>query len=232
MKQNPVLKARTTQILHEHNKKVQHFLGTLLPEYSSDWRICKVNVRPLQEKGRELSRHSSNEYLHIDARAAGATHGNRILRFFSNINLVETRVWKSAGLFPELYQKYGDAAEIASLGKQGLKETVTDKLYTGTLYAMSRLGLPQLLMADSSPYDRAMQKLHHYLKDDDHYQTDNNISVQLDFPPMCSWLVMTDTVSHAVVSGQHSLVNTYYVKRRRCKRQDLVPYNIIAGLTH
>ena len=102
IKRDPVRKERTRRILHAHNLAVQSLLSRALPEYAGEWRTEKVNFRPIQEKGREIRARSSNERIHTDAFASGATHGARILRFFTNIHPEEPRVWKSAGLFPEL----------------------------------------------------------------------------------------------------------------------------------
>jgi len=220
---------RTVDLLREHNLVVQRFLGELLPEYAQDWSVGKVNIRPLQEQGRSLSRHSSNELLHVDAFASGATHGDRILRFFTNLHPVETRVWKSAGLFPGLFEEFGGRAGIDAIGRDGLRKNPLEKVYSAFLLTVAGLGLKQALVANTSPYDRAMRKMHDYLKDDADFQADASRCKQLEFPPFSSWAVMTDMVSHAVVSGQHALVNTFYVRLERCQRPELAPFNVIAG---
>lgn len=222
-------RTRTRAVLRERDRAVRGFLGERLADYAADWRVGKVNFRPLQERGRDLPRHSSNELLHVDAFASGATHGDRVLRFFTNIHPSEARVWRSAGLFPELYREFGAAAGVAGRGERGLAPSLPERAFSGLLQALARVGIAQPLMADTSPYDRAMHRFHNHLKDDDGFQRDEARCVRMEFPPFSSWAVLTDMVSHAAVSGQHALVDTFYVRRTRCVRPELAPYSIMAG---
>jgi len=229
IKSEPTVRERTKRILREHNQEVTRFLGRHLTQYVGGWHVGKVNFRPLQEQGRALSRHSSNELVHVDAFASGATHGDRTLRFFTNIHPSAPRVWKSAGLFPELLDEFGAAAGVRPLGPRGLTEGALDRLLTGTLRTLARLGVPQALTADSSPYDRAMKRMHDTLKDDDAFQKDEARCSFFEFPPFTSWICFTDMVSHACVSGQHALVNTWTVSQDCLVRPDLAPFELLRG---
>jgi hypothetical protein len=225
IRRDPVRKAKTTKILEAHSNVVRAFLGKKLPGYAASWRLGKVNFRPLQERGRTLSRHSSNERVHVDAFASGATHGGRTLRFFTNIHPEETRIWRSSGLFGDLHAEFAAKAGIAGVR---LHERPIDRLLTGTLRTVASV-FPPAELADTSPYDRAMRRMHDTLKDDDAFQNDPSRSVQLAFPPWHSWAVLTDLVSHAVISGQHALVNTFTVPLAACRRPELAPYHVIAA---
>ena len=218
---------RTTRILADHHAAVEAFLAPLLPRYAAAWSQGKVNFRPLQERGRNLSRHSSNELLHVDAFASGATHGGRTLRFFTNIHPSEERVWKSAGLFTELYEEFGPRAGIRPLGGRGLREGPLDRTLTGFLRTLAGLGLPQALTVDSSPYDRAMKRMHDALKDDPAFQADEGRFTRFTFGPGSSWMVLTDLVSHACISGQHALVCTWTVPPRAQVRPELSPWAVM-----
>lgn len=229
MKRVPEAAARTRDVLREHGARVAGFLGALLPEYARDWRLGKVNFRPLQERGRAIARHSSNELVHVDAFASGATHGDRVLRFFTNVHPTEPRVWRSAGLFPELYREFGARAGIADLGRGGLAPGAPERAWSGLLHALARLGLGRALMADTSPYDRAMKRLHDELKDDAAFQEDVGRFRTMSFLPFTSWCVLTDMVSHAAVSGRHALVATFYVRLERCVAPALAPFHVMAG---
>jgi len=41
--------------------------------------------------------------------------------------------------------------------------------------------------------------------------------------------VLTDTVSHACVSGQHALVDTFVVPLANCTELDQAPLHVLAG---
>lgn len=219
----------TARILAEHHATVEGFLAPLLPTYAAGWTPGKVNFRPLQERGRNLSRHSSNEFVHVDAFASGATHGGRTLRFFTNIHPVEPRVWKSAGLFPELYEEFGERAGVRPMGSRRLRERAPDRALSGVLRVLARLGLPQALTVDSSPYDRAMKRMHDTLKDDPVFQADESRCRRFEFAPRASWMVLTDMVSHACISGQHALVCTWTVPLAALARPELAPYAVMTA---
>ena len=53
-----------------------------------------------------------------------------------------------------------------------------------------------------------MIKLHDLMKLDDAYQRDCPKQT-LEFAPGSTWMVFTDQVSHAAVSGQHALEQTF-----------------------
>ena len=53
-----------------------------MPALAKNLRAGTCSFRPLEERGRNLKPHASNELVHIDAGAYGATNGDRILRFF------------------------------------------------------------------------------------------------------------------------------------------------------
>jgi hypothetical protein len=40
-------------------------------------------------------------------------------------------------------------------------------------------------------------------------------------------MVFTDSVSHASISGQHALVNTFLVRLAACRQPQLAPINIL-----
>jgi len=218
---------RTTRILKAHRDRVNAFLRRALSAFVPNWVEGTTSFRPLQEKGRNLSKHASNELLHIDAGAYGATHGARIFRFFTNINATEPRVWRVKGTFPDLLQEYGRAAGIVNGGGARLDEGVFDRLFSGFIRGVSAV-VPMARSLDSSPYDRAMRRMHNYMKDSESFQNDEAGSRIVEFGPMTSWMVFTDMVGHSCIAGQHMLSNTYVIPRENCRNQELTPYACLA----
>ncbi|MCK8516948.1 Kdo hydroxylase family protein [Methylonatrum kenyense] len=218
---------RLRAILRNYSDTVNSFLGAALPHYAVSWHQQKVNFRPVQEKGRQIKRHSNNELLHVDAFPAGATHGRRPLRFFTNINTSEPRIWRIAEQFDQLYAAYAKEAGIDT--SMSVRGNAAERAWSGALAGLARLGLPQLqVIGDTSPYDRAMRKMHNWMKDNDAFQQDPGRGEELAFQPFESWAVMTDAVSHAALSGQHALVATYYVELDACRLPERAPYNVVA----
>ena len=213
--------------LTDHRDRVTNFLRTVMPALSNDMRVGTCSFRPLEEKGRNLKPHSSNELIHIDAGAYGATNGDRILRFFVNVNPDVDRIWKSKGAFPALFEKYGHDAGMYEDLTPSLERGLSGKARTSFLDGLVKIGLPLAPMLDSSPYDRVMRKLHNYMKDTPAFQQTDESVQTFNFEPYSAWMVLTDMVSHASYSGQHALVYTALISLQNCRLQELAPFNIL-----
>ena len=228
---DPEVLERAKRILTDHSARLQEFLMKAIPRLAAGWKVGTSSFRPLQEKGREISAHKSSELVHIDAGAYGATHGDRILRFFVNANPTEHRVWVSKGAFPELYRDHAERAGLLPATGNGhdLRPGLADRLRTGALRTIARAGFPPALLVDSSPYDRLMRRFHNYMKDTPEFQSMREGHVELSFPPGTAWMVFPDGVSHACLSGRHAFIDTFIIPLENCRFQDLAPFNILAG---
>jgi hypothetical protein len=223
---DPAVAARTHRVLREHSERVQAFLRGAMPAFTEGWTVGTSSFRPLQERGRNLSAHASNELVHVDAGAYGATHGDRILRFFINVHPTEERVWATRGPFAEVYQRHGAAAGVAPTGPRSLRPSLPNRLYSGLLGAAEKLGV-RARMVDTSPYDRLMRRFHNYMKDTPSFIEGRDGYQEFSFPPFSAWMVLTDTVSHACLSGQHALVDTFLIRLQSCRLQDASPYALL-----
>lgn len=216
----PPIMERTTRILKAHRDRVDAFLRLKVQAFVRDWVEGTTSFRPLQERGRNLSAHASNELIHIDAGAYGATHGARIFRYFTNINPTEPRVWRCKGTFPDLLADFGRAARVPT---GTMREGLFDRAYSGLVRGVSAL-VPRARALDTSPYDRAMRRMHNYMKESADFQQGDAGARTFEFAPMSAWMVFTDMVGHSCTSGQHMLSNTYVIPRENCRRQELTPY--------
>src|SRR5712691_3929451 len=89
------VRRRAQAILRQHSRRLRGFLERAMPWFTHGWQPGTSSFRPLEVQGRNLSAHASNELVHVDAGAYGATHGDRILRFFVNVNPERERVWSA-----------------------------------------------------------------------------------------------------------------------------------------
>ncbi|TNF88157.1 MAG: Kdo hydroxylase family protein [Gammaproteobacteria bacterium] len=220
---------RVTRILKSVSDDIAAFLSKAAPRLTDNWTVGTCSFRPIQEQGRDLNAHASNELVHIDAGAYGATNGDRILRFFINVNPDEDRVWVTKGNFPDLLQAYGERAGLGydSAGRDYLSKGPLDHAWTGFVKTLSQLGLPTARVLDSSPYDREMRKFHNYMKDTPEFQQAEQGHEEFRFPPFSAWMVFTDTVSHACLSGQFAFVHTSLVRLENCRLPELAPINVL-----
>ncbi|MBI3856002.1 MAG: Kdo hydroxylase family protein [Planctomycetes bacterium] len=226
------VREKAARILMDHNAQVRAFLTRTIEPLARGWTVATSSFRPLQEKGRALSAHASNERVHVDAGAYGATHGNRILRFFMNAHPSEDRVWITKGTFPEVYRRYGSAAGVTppAGGGRDLSEGWSNRTWSRLLDAAARAGFPMAKLADTSPYDRLMRRFHNFMKDSPEFQESPDGHRRFAFPPGSAWMVFTDMVTHACVSGQHAFIDTFIVPRANCRRSALTPYSLLQGV--
>lgn len=223
---------RLTLILKEHLSGVTAFLRAKVPHLADDWTIGTCSVRPIEEHGRNLKPHASNELVHVDAGAYGATDGDRILRFFVNFNDHEDRVWATQGPIERIVDRFGREAGL--LDPEGrlawrLTKGPKDRALSGLVQGLAHLN-PLARVLDTSPYDRAMRRLHNYMKDNAAFREDRRDYEELRFPPYSAWMVFTDGVSHASLAGQFAFVTTIIVRRRRMKYPQFAPFNVLMAL--
>ena len=225
---DPQLVERVQRILLGVSDSIADFLAKNAPRLVDNWTVGTCSFRPIQEQGRDLDAHASNELIHIDAGAYGATNGDRILRFFINVNPTEDRVWASKGSFPELFHNHGQRAQLgyAKAGNDYLTKGPVDHARTGLINTLAK-AVPALKVLDSSPYDRVMRKFHNYMKDTPSFQQETQGHEEFRFPPLSAWMVFTDMVSHACLSGQHAFVHTSIVPLNNCRLPEMAPLNIL-----
>ena len=213
--------------LTQHSQRVTEFLHQVMPTLATGMRVGTCSFRPMQECGRNLKAHASNDLVHVDAGAYGATNGDRILRFFVNVNPTEDRVWATKGRLPDLLDRHGNAAGVRRGELGSLARGPVDQLRSFLIGAVARLGVPLATVLDSSPYDRTMRRFHNFMKDSPAFQQDMEYHQEFRFEPFSAWMVFTDMVSHACLSGQHALVYTALVRLTSCRHPDLAPLNIL-----
>jgi len=224
----PQIKQRVEQILRAHGQRVEAFLRRSCPDFVPGWTIGTTSFRSLEEQGRKLDPRSSNELVHIDAGAYGATNGARILRFFVNVHPSRDRVWGTKGSFGALMSRHRELWEAA---KNGRPRVVIEKGLFGRLYSRLIAGLSRLYplfrVIDSSPYDRSMRRIHNYMKENPAFRDSRDGYQEIHFPPLSAWMVFTDGISHSVLTGQHALVTTVLIPLDNCRIAELAPYHVL-----
>ncbi len=188
--------------LEEYSGNAIAFLARLFPRYASAWRIDYASFRPFEEEGRPLSAKARNDLVHVDSFPSRPTHGDRILRFFTNVHREKPRVWISGGTFDRLAERYAVGS--------GILPRVTSTRPPGALSrALAAVGLRKGIR---SRYDDFMLRFHDYLKANEEVQVAARRE-PFSFPPGSTWIVYTDMVSHGVLSGQSALEQTIIVSK-------------------
>ncbi|HEX7960576.1 MAG TPA: Kdo hydroxylase family protein, partial [Terriglobales bacterium] len=111
--QSPETGERLQTIMRKYSRDVVEFLGKFLAPYESRWQLDYASFRPQEEQGRDLSIRKRNDLLHTDAFPTRPTHGDRILRFFNNINPAKSREWITTETFDKLAKQFAGSRELA-----------------------------------------------------------------------------------------------------------------------
>lgn len=211
--------------MRNYSKRSVNFLSKLLAPYAEKWQLDYASFRPFQEKGRPLRTRARNDLLHVDAFPTRPMHGNRILRFFTNINPKESRCWTTTEPFAQLAAKFGGQAGMPF--PTGVSESPVAKMISMSKKFAHQVGLPVVLR---SPYDVFMLNLHNFLKENDEFQKSCPKDFW-EFPPNSCWAVYTDLVSHAATAGQYALEQTVIIPRSALVEPQKAPVAVLEKLT-
>jgi hypothetical protein len=74
-----------------------------------------------------------------------------------------------------------------------------------------------------------MLRLHNFMKRSDVFQSTCS-KHQWEFPPGSSWIVFTDTVPHAALSGRYALEQTYFIPHSSLLLPELAPFTLFEEL--
>ncbi len=183
--------AAAKTMLSRYADAARGLVEALIPEYAPFLKAGATSFRPVETEGRRQSRRQDDTLLHVDAFPSRPSAGERIMRVFSNIHPGDrARVWRVGEPFEAVAARF--LPRIAAP-------------LPGSAHVLHLLKLTKALR---SPADHYMLKLHDRMKFDAGYQRDAPQST-VRFPPGSAWIVFTDQVSHAAMSGQYALEQTF-----------------------
>jgi hypothetical protein len=194
---------RMHRVMRSYSERAIAFTASFLEQYARDWKIDFASFRPIEEEGRKVALRSRNDLIHVDSFPSRPSHGDRLLRIFTNINPDRSRIWVTSDSFEQLAWRYAGKARLPH------PPTPLGKVRSSALRLLSGMGLP---VVDRPPYDQFMLRFHHYLKESETFQRDCPKD-RWEFPPDSTWIVFTDTTSHSCTSGQYALEQTFIVRR-------------------
>lgn len=187
-------------------------MENLFPHYRPLLIQARTSFRPAAVSNRKTSYRKDDRLLHVDAFPATPNQGMRILRVFSNVNTHnEPRVWHVGEPFTDVARTFLPKIMAPLPGKHDL---------------MKMLGLTK---TKRSLYDHYMLNIHHQMKKDKAYQQ-KAIQEKLELPAGSTWVVATDQVSHAALSGQHMLEQTFYLPVEAMVQPDRSPLRVLEDL--
>ena len=213
-------RARVHEVMRAFSQRAITFMGTLLNRYANGWRVDFASFRPTEESGRQVALHSRNDLLHFDSFPTRPSHGDRLLRIFTNIHPERERVWVTTDHFHALAGRFAERVGLRQ------KPGAIDTCKAVTTRIAAKLGLPVI---DRPPYDRFMLKIHHAMKEDAAFQETCHKD-RWAFPSGSAWIVFTDSASHACLSGQYALEQTFIIGRSSLACPEVAPIAVLEKL--
>ena len=192
-------------IMHQYAAFAMGLVQQICPSYQKDITIGRTSFRPAKIDQRKSSKRTDDTRLHVDAFSASPVYGKRILRVFTNINPDNIpRVWHIGEPFENLLDQFAPNIPryhfLIALILKSIKTTKTIR----------------------SPYDHYQIYLHDRMKRNDKYQ-ETVEKQRVEFPANSTWMVFTDQVSHAALSGQFLLEQTFYLPVSAMQQPELSP---------
>lgn len=202
-----------TAMIVRFSKQAESLVDSLFPSYRAHLRKGFTSYRPAHVETRVTSWRKDDTRLHVDSFPSNPTGGLRLLRVFTNINPYGVpRTWRVGEPFRDYAARFVPQART---------------MWPGQAWALNALGLTK---SKRSPYDHLMGQLHDLGKFDLDYQK-TSPQLTLDIPPGATWVVFSDQVLHAVMSGQFMLEQTFYLKPEHLKDPSKGPLSVLENLT-
>ncbi len=186
---------------------------TVAPQYRRGLRRGRTSFRPAEVRGRMTSWRKDDTKRHVDAFPAAPTQGARILRVFCNVDQQGAeRVWRVGPDFEQYARRFMPART---------------RLLPGVASLMSLAGITK---TRRTRYDQAMLALHDASKRDLGWQA-SEPATEIRFSPGDVWMVFTDQIPHAAISGRNALEQTFLVAPERVTEPAHSPLAVLSRLT-
>jgi hypothetical protein len=199
-------------LLARFAQNARALLIALCPHYAPALEYGLTSFRPAAIAGRVSSAKKDDARVHVDAFASRPNHGHRILRVFSNINPYGApRVWNVGEPFEDMARRFRD---------------VIPPPWPGAAHLLAAL---RITKGRRSAYDHIMLKLHDRAKLDDHYQR-TTPKEHIAFPSGSTWIVYTDRVMHAALSGQFVCEQTFHLPVPAMHAEQYSPLRVLEQL--
>ena len=197
-----------------YSRVTSKLVEALLPWHPHAPTQARSSFRPaLIEEQIPRSYRKDDRLLHIDAFPSRPTRGTRILRVFTNVNPTgQNRTWRVGEPFEDMARKFLSKVSRPLPGAHFLLAAV------------------HITKGIRTPYDHVMTQLHDLLKMDSSYQ-EMAPQVQLSFPPGSTWIMFSDQVLHAAMTGQYVFEQTFHLPISAQRWPELSPLRTLERLT-
>ncbi|MGN6652195.1 Kdo hydroxylase family protein [Trinickia sp.] len=207
-----VTQSAVRALVARYQTQARLLIDHLVPEYGDALRPAPTSLRLLRVETRHTSWRKDDSRLHVDAFPSRPNRGERILRVFANVNPHgEPRVWRVGEPFEQVARRF-----LPNIKRQ----------LPGSAWLLNALHITK---SPRSAYDHLMLNLHDRMKADLDYQKTCQQET-IPFPPGSAWICFSDQTSHAAMSGQFMLEQTFFLPVRAMVQPECAPLGILERL--
>jgi hypothetical protein len=204
-----VTQSAVRALVARYQNNARSLVDGLFPEYGNKLRAAPTSLRLRQVETRHTSWRKDDSRLHVDAFPSRPNRGERILRVFTNINPNGVpRVWRVGEPFERMAERF-------------LPRIKTQ--LPGSAWLLERLHITK---SRRTEYDHLMLHLHDGMKADLGYQQ-SSPQQTIEFPPCSVWICFSDQTSHAAMSGQFMLEQTFFLPVRAMVEPECAPLGVL-----
>ena len=185
--------AQVRALIARYQKFSRQLIDGLIPQYAVRLRAAPTSLRLHEVEQRKRSWRADDSRLHVDAFPSRPNRGERILRVFANISMRnEPRIWRIGEPFEDAARRF-----LPRIPRQR----------PGSATLLRAFGITK---SHRTEFDHLMLHLHDAMKADMQYQA-TCPQQTATFSPSSTWICFSDQTSHAVVSGQFMLEQTFFL---------------------
>ncbi len=199
-------------LITRYQNNARSLVDNLFPEYGANLRAAPTSLRLMQVETRNTSWRKDDSRLHVDAFPSRPNRGERILRVFANVNPHGVpREWRVGEPFEQIAKRF-----LPHIKPQ----------LPGSAWLLEQLHITK---SRRTEYDHLMLHLHDCMKADLDYQK-SSPQETMKFPPGSVWVCFSDQTSHAVMSGQFMVEQTFFLPVRAMAEPECAPLGILERL--
>ena len=193
---NDAIQVGLATMMERFRAQAKALVYTNFPCYIEHLCVAPTSFRPNQVETRNQSWRGDDKRLHVDAFPSRPNYGERILRVFINLNPNDVpRIWRVGEPFEHIVKRF-------------LPDTKPYSLWQAKL-----LNIFGITKSFRSEYDHLMLQLHDAMKYDQIYQS-NSPQLTIEFPSGSVWMCFSDQASHAAMSGQFMMEQTFHLPEK------------------
>jgi hypothetical protein len=199
-------------LLKRYSDTTRDLIARLFPGYMPQLIMGKTSFSPRRKGQRSQGIRHDDRLLGVDAMRVQPSKGWRVLRILTNIHPSgQPFVWRVGETFDNLIARF--------LPK--LRPPIP-----GSALLLRLAGVTRRMR---TPYDHFMLRLREIMRRDARYQAEGP-QFTLSFPAGSSWILFSDQVPHATMSGQYMLEQEFMIPSEALDNPETSPLRIMEKL--